>query len=78
LTKVAKPAAPRHAYVPPHEIAMIYSALGETDEAFERLKVAYQKRFSLPVLLELAPRFDNLRAGPRFSNLLRRIVDDAA
>jgi hypothetical protein len=67
-----------HAYVPPHDIAMIYSALGETDEAFAWLKAAYQERFSLLVLLELDPRFDNLRSDPRFTNLLSRIVDDAA
>jgi DNA-binding winged helix-turn-helix (wHTH) protein/tetratricopeptide (TPR) repeat protein len=66
-----------HDYVPPHDIAMIYSALGETDEAFGWLKVAYQERFSLLVLLELDPRFDSLRTDPRFTNLLSRIVDDA-
>jgi DNA-binding winged helix-turn-helix (wHTH) protein/tetratricopeptide (TPR) repeat protein len=57
------------AYVPPHDLAMIYSALGET---------AYQERFSLLVLLELDPRFDNLRSDPRFTNLLSCIVDAAA
>jgi DNA-binding winged helix-turn-helix (wHTH) protein/tetratricopeptide (TPR) repeat protein len=67
----------RHTYVPPHDIAMIYSALGDRDAAFERLKVAYQERYSLLVLLELDPRFDNLRTDPRFTNLLSRIVDDA-
>ena len=66
------------AYVPPHDIALIYSALGERDKAFEWLKLAYQERFSLLVLLELDPRFDNLRADPRFRNLLGRIVDEAA
>lgn len=50
------------AYVPPHDIAMIYSALGETDKALDWLKRAYRERFSLLVLLELDPRFDNLRA----------------
>jgi tetratricopeptide (TPR) repeat protein len=65
------------AYVPPHDIAMIYSALGEADKAFEWLRMAYRERFSLLVLLELDPRFDNLRADPRFTNLLSHIVDDA-
>lgn len=66
------------AYVPPHDIALIYSALGETDKAFEWLKAAYQERFSLLVLLELDPRFDSLRADPRFTTLLSSIVDGAA
>jgi TolB-like protein/Flp pilus assembly protein TadD len=68
----------RRAYVPPHDIALIYSALGERDKAFEWLKLAYQERFSLLVLLELDPRFDNLRADPRFESLPGRIVDEAA
>jgi DNA-binding winged helix-turn-helix (wHTH) protein/tetratricopeptide (TPR) repeat protein len=63
------------AYVPPHDIAMVYSALGETDEAFRWLRAAYRERFSLLVLLELDPRFDNLRADPRFQNLLGLIAD---
>ena len=61
-------------YVPPHDIAMIYSGLGEKDEAFRWLKAAYDERFSLLVFLELDPRFDNLRADPRFANLLGRVV----
>ncbi|HJQ32054.1 MAG TPA: winged helix-turn-helix domain-containing protein [Pyrinomonadaceae bacterium] len=67
-----------HAYVPPHDMAMIYSALGETDEAFRWLRAAYQERFSLLVLLELDPRFDNLRTDPRFANLLSLISNDDA
>jgi tetratricopeptide (TPR) repeat protein len=66
------------AYIPPHDLAMVYSALGERDKAFEWLKMAYQERFSLLILLELDPRFDSLRADPRFTTLLSRIVDGAA
>lgn len=64
-----------HAYVPPHDMAMIYSGLGENDRAFEWLRMAYQERYSLLVFLELDPRFDNLRLDPRFNDLLNRIVD---
>ncbi|HEY0100371.1 MAG TPA: tetratricopeptide repeat protein, partial [Pyrinomonadaceae bacterium] len=60
----------RHAYVPPHDMAMIYSGLRENDKAFEWLKKAYQERYSLLVFLELDPRFDNLRVDPRFNDLL--------
>lgn len=63
------------AYVPPHDIAMIYSALGEADKAFEWLGMAYKERFSLLVLLELDPRFDHLRADPRLKTLLDRTAD---
>ena len=68
----------RHEYVPPHDIAMIYSGPGEKDRAFERLRAAYEERFSLLVSLELDPRFDNLRADPRFASLPSRIADAAA
>lgn len=64
-----------HAYVPPHDMAMIYSGLGENDRAFEWLRMAYQERYSLLVFLELDPRFDNLRLDPRFDDLLNRIAD---
>ncbi|MBA3243089.1 MAG: hypothetical protein H0T60_17865 [Acidobacteria bacterium] len=52
--------------------------MGEREKAFEWLKAAYHERFSLLVFLELDPRFDNLRAAPRFANLLSHIVDDDA
>jgi DNA-binding winged helix-turn-helix (wHTH) protein/Tfp pilus assembly protein PilF len=68
----------RDTYVPPHDLAMIYSGLGENDMAFEWLKKAYQERYSLLVFLELDPRFDNLRLDPRFDDLLSRIVDHSA
>lgn len=42
------------------------------------VKAAYRERFSLLVLFELDPRFDNLRTEPRFTNLLSRIVDHDA
>jgi DNA-binding winged helix-turn-helix (wHTH) protein/tetratricopeptide (TPR) repeat protein len=66
------------AYVPPHDLALVYSALGEADKAHGWLRLAYQERFSLLVLLELDPRFDKLRADPRFASLLGQIVDGAA
>ncbi|HEX8457050.1 MAG TPA: tetratricopeptide repeat protein [Pyrinomonadaceae bacterium] len=68
----------RHAYVPPHDLAMIYAGLRENDKAFEWLQRAYQERYSLLVFLELDPRFDNLRVDPRFNDLLSHIVDHSA
>jgi tetratricopeptide (TPR) repeat protein len=67
-----------HAYVPPHDMAMIYSGLRENDRAFEWLKKAYQERYSLLVFLELDPRFDHLRADPRYNDLLSHIADYSA
>jgi TolB-like protein/DNA-binding winged helix-turn-helix (wHTH) protein/Flp pilus assembly protein TadD len=53
------------------EIAMIYTALGDKDQAMAWLEKGYEERFN-PGVLE-RPCFDRLRFDPRFQNLMRRI-----
>jgi TolB-like protein/DNA-binding winged helix-turn-helix (wHTH) protein/Flp pilus assembly protein TadD len=53
------------------EIAVIYAALGDADQAMTWLEKGYQQRFNPSVLLR--PGFDPLRSDPRFKNLLHRI-----
>jgi TolB-like protein/DNA-binding winged helix-turn-helix (wHTH) protein/Flp pilus assembly protein TadD len=53
------------------EIAMIYTALGEKDQAMTWLEKGYQGRFN-PGVLE-RPCFDALRSDPRFQDLVHRI-----
>jgi predicted Zn-dependent protease len=53
------------------EIAVIYAALGETDQAINWLEKGYEERFNPGVLLR--PGFDPLRSDPRFQDLVRRI-----
>jgi hypothetical protein len=53
------------------EIATIYVALGDQDQAMEWLEKGYEERFNPGVLLR--PGFDPLRSEPRFKDLLRRI-----
>jgi tetratricopeptide (TPR) repeat protein len=53
------------------EIAVIYVALGDTDQAMIWLEKCYEQRFNPSVLLRLG--FDPLRSDPRFKNLPRRI-----
>lgn len=53
------------------EIAVIYEALGDTDQAMSWLEKGYQERFNPGVLLR--PGFDPLRSDPRFQDLVRRI-----
>jgi hypothetical protein len=53
------------------EIAVIYAALGDTDQAMNWLEKGYQERFNPGVLLR--PGFDSLRSDPRFQDLVRRI-----
>jgi TolB-like protein/DNA-binding winged helix-turn-helix (wHTH) protein/Tfp pilus assembly protein PilF len=53
------------------EIAMVYTALGDKDQAMTWLEKGYKERFNPGVLLR--PCFDPLRSDPRFKDLVRRI-----
>ena len=53
------------------EIAMIYTSLGDTDQAMNWLEKGYAERFNPGVLQR--PGFDPLRSDPRFQNLGHRI-----
>jgi DNA-binding winged helix-turn-helix (wHTH) protein/TolB-like protein/Flp pilus assembly protein TadD len=63
----------QRSHVAPTIIAVIYSGLGENDRAFEWLEKAYEGHDFLLVFLKTEPMFDNLRADPRFTELLRRV-----
>lgn len=63
----------KRSYVLPHIIAAIYTALGESNQAFAWLQRAYQDRSSPLVWIKVDPWFDNLRADPRFIDLVRRM-----
>jgi TolB-like protein/DNA-binding winged helix-turn-helix (wHTH) protein/Flp pilus assembly protein TadD len=60
---------PSYSYAP--EIAVIYAALGDRDQAMNWLEEGYEERFNPSVLLR--PGFDLLRPDPRFQDLERRI-----
>jgi tetratricopeptide (TPR) repeat protein len=62
---------PRGSYSNASEIAMVYAALGDLDQAMTWLNSAYRERFNPSVLLR--PGFDPLRADPRFQALERRV-----
>jgi TolB-like protein/DNA-binding winged helix-turn-helix (wHTH) protein/Tfp pilus assembly protein PilF len=53
------------------EIAVVYVALGDKDQAMNWLEKGYEERFNPGVLLR--PGFDSLRSDPRFEDLVRRI-----
>lgn len=60
-------------YVEPASIALIYTGLGEREQAFKWLRRAYEHRNELLVMLKVDPRLDALRSDPRFTKLLRRV-----
>jgi DNA-binding SARP family transcriptional activator len=60
-------------YVSPFFIALIYANLDQKDDALTWLEKAYEDRSDLLTYLKIDPRLDNLRAEPRFINLLQRV-----
>jgi len=69
LSELKKRSSPGYSNAP--EIAVIYTALGDTDQAMTWLEQGYQERFNPGVLLR--PGFDPLRSDPRFQALVRRV-----
>ena len=60
-------------YVSFYDIATIYGALGEKDQAFAWLQRAVEARDEQLTWLKVDPRLDPLRSDPRFQALLLRI-----
>ena len=63
----------RRSYVPSYYFALVHTALGEKDLAFESLERAYQERSTVLAYLRLDPRLARLRDDPRFANLVARL-----
>ena len=56
----------------PHELAMVYTALGDYDEAF-RLLFGIIEDPSFDVYVKTDPAFDRLHSDPRWQEVLRRM-----
>jgi DNA-binding winged helix-turn-helix (wHTH) protein/TolB-like protein/Flp pilus assembly protein TadD len=70
---VAMSATARDTYVPPTHFAMIETALGNRDKAFEHLDAALSVRDARLTLLKIDPKWDGLRSDPRFQAAVRRM-----
>jgi len=60
-------------YVPPFTSALIYAGLGDKDRAFAWLEKAYTERSVWLLWLKVDPKFDSLRADPRFAEFVHRV-----
>ena len=60
-------------YYCPYERALVYFALGDTDEAFDLFGQAYDERAYCMPFLQADPFLDSLRDDSRFQDLLRRM-----
>ena len=63
----------RERYVTSYGVALVYAGLGDRDKAIAWLNKAYEERSHWLVWLKLDPRWDTLRADPRFVDLVRRV-----
>ena len=60
-------------YVPNVGLAIVHAALGENDEALRWLERDFEERSLFPPFYAWDPVFDDLRADPRFADLVRRV-----
>jgi tetratricopeptide (TPR) repeat protein len=60
-------------YVPPYNLALVYSGLGEQERAMDYLEKGYAEKDSRMVFLKVEPMWNNLRSVPRFRDLIKRM-----
>lgn len=60
-------------YVDPTHVAAIYSGLGDAEQTLAWLEKGYEVRSTWMIYLNSDPRYDWLRANPKFQDLLKRI-----
>ena len=60
-------------YVSSCELAAIYVALGDNEQAFQLLEKAYAERSFHLVRLNISPQFKPISSDPRFQDLVQRI-----
>jgi tetratricopeptide (TPR) repeat protein len=62
----------RQQYVSPFDIALVYTALSDKDQAFEWLEKAREDQSEWMGWIGTDARLDSLRSDPRFAELLKR------
>jgi TolB-like protein/Flp pilus assembly protein TadD len=64
---------PVEKHIAPSDLSLVYSGLGEKEQALSLLEEAYEQRDASLVWSKVAPEVDPLRSEPRFRDLLRRM-----
>jgi serine/threonine-protein kinase len=60
-------------YVSPFDFALVYAGLRDHDACFLWLRTAYESRSYELVSMKVDPRFDDIRADSRYTDLLREL-----
>ena len=63
----------KRGYASPFEIASLYAQLGDKEEAFRWLEIAFQERDFYMETLRTDSELDAIRSDPRFGELVRRV-----
>ena len=63
----------RNRYISPYNFAVLYTGLGERDEAFRWLQKVEQDRSEWFAAVNVDPRLDALHSDPRFAGILRSV-----
>jgi eukaryotic-like serine/threonine-protein kinase len=66
-------AAAKTEFVDPYLLATVHVALGDTAATLSALEEAYAARSGFMVSLDEEPKWDDIRANPRFKDLLKRV-----
>ena len=61
-------------FVPPYHVAFVYNGLGETDKALGWLEKGYEQHDPKMAFLKVEPKWNNLRANPRFQELMKKMA----
>ncbi len=60
-------------YFPPTFVVLAYTGLGDKDQAFHWLDIAYAERDSQLIWVNVEPQFEPLSTDPRFAETVRRV-----
>jgi tetratricopeptide (TPR) repeat protein len=60
-------------YIPAYDVALLYTGLGDNEQALVWLKRAYEEHSRGLCWIKVEPRLDPLRADPRFSQILKQM-----
>lgn len=63
----------KESYVSPISFAVVYSGLGEEEQAMDLLEESYSDRCNNLVFINVQPAFGNLRSSSRFTDLIQRM-----
>jgi tetratricopeptide (TPR) repeat protein len=61
-------------FIPPYHIALIYHALGETNQSLIWLEKGYELHDPKMAFLKVEPKWNTLRADPRFQELMKKLA----